>query len=260
MICNEFLREQKITVIFGHSTKVDLPFKVDVVVHEILGEIASIEGAGRAIRDAQARHLLAFPSRARVSIPATASSFICPCEMPDGDFWAQQPFPVILPPGVSSLKLWKFPRRSLLCDEWQEMERLDFESEGGLRLVDARELAFTVRKSGVFSGFVIRMQASLLAHDTEEVSTWCWDEEKQEESCQGHWAQQMVVFDAQEVAAGDIVDLSVTTDTSTLQPQYSFKATLRRRKTDSEDVSAEIEAEKHVVDLGQVVLDQPNTG
>lgn len=62
------------------------------------------------------------------------------------------------------------------------------------------------------------------------------------------------------MAAGDIVDLSVTTDTSTLQPQYSFKATLRRRKTDSEDVSAEIEAEKHVVDLGQVVLDQPNTG
>mmetsp|Transcript_39872 Transcript_39872/g.125256 ORF Transcript_39872/g.125256 Transcript_39872/m.125256 type:complete len:265 (-) Transcript_39872:46-840(-) len=97
----------RIELIFGHSTQVKVPEKVDMLVHEILGEIASIEGAAYVIRDAQKRHLKEFPSKARTSIPVSASSFICPCEMPDSDYWQEQEFPVILPPDATTLKLWR---------------------------------------------------------------------------------------------------------------------------------------------------------
>jgi len=84
----------RIEVIEGHSTRVDLPQRVDLLVHEILGEVASIEGAAHVLRDARAR-LLAPPPLpgVRTSIPAWEASFICPCELPDADYWSCPPRP-----------------------------------------------------------------------------------------------------------------------------------------------------------------------
>lgn len=42
--------------------------QVDLIVHEILGEIASIEGVSGVVRDAQKRHLASFPSELRTSV------------------------------------------------------------------------------------------------------------------------------------------------------------------------------------------------
>ncbi len=218
-----------VQVIYGLSTNVTLPERADMLVHEILGEIASIEGASYVIRDAQNRHLKAFPApspRMRTSVPSSASSSICPCEMPDGEYWASREFPVILPPGTSTMKLSRFPRRLLLSRTWHMMETLDFELENGLPIRQQHNCTFAIDKKGTFAGFVIRMQASMTPEGQNEIQTWCWDEAAQTESCHGHWAQQMVVFEAVAVQPGDRVELQVHIDTSTFQPSYRFTARL----------------------------------
>ena len=64
----------------------------------------------------------------------------------------------------------------------------------------------------------------------EEIRTWCWDEDTRQVSCQGHWAQQMVVFSTTQVSAGDDIELRVEVNTSTFQPSYRFAAQLRTSK------------------------------
>ena len=127
------------------------------------------------------------------------------------------------------MKLTHFPHR-LLLGGWQDMEALDFENEGGLPLNQSRQCTFPVVRDGVFSGFVIRMQASMSPEGKEEIRTWCWDEDTRQVSCQGHWAQQMVVFSPMHVSAGDNIELRVEVNTSTFQPSYRFAAQLRTSK------------------------------
>ena len=162
-----------IHVVKGLSTNVTLPERADLLVHEILGEIASIEGAPHVIRDAQHRFLHEFPApHSRTSVPSSAASFICPCEMPDSEYWESKDFPVILPPGTSTMKLTKFPRRLLLSDTWLLMERMDFEKENGLPLYQYHNCTFRVSRDGIFEGFIIRMQASMTPEDKAEIQTW----------------------------------------------------------------------------------------
>ena len=258
-------------LVHGLSTNVTLPERADMLVHEILGEIASIEGAPHVIRDAQIRHLKAFPApppQMRMSIPSSASSSICPCEMPDSEYWASREYPVILPPGTSTMKLSNFPRRLLLSHAWHLMETLDFERAGGLPMRQQHNCSFAVDRDGVFAGFVIRMQASMTPEGNNEIQTWCWDEEAQIESCLGHWAQQMVVFEAVQVLRGDTVLLQVDIDTSTFQPSYRFSARLRSSGARGE--RGGIGGETSVGDggrhgewevfLGETVIDTPNFG
>lgn len=47
-----------VQVIEGLSTAVDLPEKVDLLVAEVIGSVATEEGVYRTIRDAQARFML----------------------------------------------------------------------------------------------------------------------------------------------------------------------------------------------------------
>ena len=242
----------RIHVVLGLSTNVTLPERVDVMVHEILGEIASIEGAAYAIRDAQRRHLTAFPPppHTRISVPSSASSSICPTEMPDAEYWASREYPVIVAPGTVTMKLTHFPKRLLLSDTWQEMETLDFEAPSGLPATQERDRSFEMTRNGVFAGFVIRMQASMTPAAAEEIRTWCWDDEAERVSCQGHWAQQYIVFEPVQVSAGDVLHLRVHIDSSTFQPTYRFVAGLQRSTADK--VAR--------VPLGEVVLDSPNFG
>lgn len=81
-------------------------------------------------------------------------------------------------------------------------------------------LAWQIKRHGIFQGFVIRMQASL-SPGGNEIQTWCWDAEAQEVACQGHWAQQMVVFDERPVAPGDVIELDVDVDSTVCSPVLS---------------------------------------
>ena len=63
----EDVKPGTVTLVVGFSTEVILPEKVDLVLAEIVGSVASEEGAYATIRDAQARHL---------KDPYSASSYI----------------------------------------------------------------------------------------------------------------------------------------------------------------------------------------
>jgi SAM-dependent methyltransferase len=119
----------------GHAeADVDDPSRwagVDLVVHELLGEIAGMEGAAFAIADAHRRHIrAAAPAVAgaaaadadaaaaapRVSVPYGARSFIAPAVFPPPEYWSKLAVPVIMTPGTTFLKLWEFPEGSLLSE------------------------------------------------------------------------------------------------------------------------------------------------
>ena len=70
-----------VTVLEGYSTDIELPQKVDVVVHEILGNIASEEGVALSIADAAAR-LVREPGSTGWSIPHRAQTLVAPTAFP----------------------------------------------------------------------------------------------------------------------------------------------------------------------------------
>ena len=100
---------------------------VELVVHELLGEIAGMEGAAFAIADFHRRHL-GLPTggvndnqqqhrrrrRRRVSIPFSARSYIAPTAFPPASYWSTLEIPVIVSPGTTFLKVWDYPESALL--------------------------------------------------------------------------------------------------------------------------------------------------
>lgn len=64
-------------VLEGYSTDVELPEKVDLLVAEVIGSVASEEGVYRTIRDAQARFLVA-PEDPASYIPVRVQTLMAP--------------------------------------------------------------------------------------------------------------------------------------------------------------------------------------
>ncbi|KAG8465117.1 hypothetical protein KFE25_012480 [Diacronema lutheri] len=75
---NGDVRPGQIEVIDGLSTEVTLPEKVDLVIAEIIGSVASEEGAHATIRDAQLRHAKR-PHDVSSWIPVAAQTLAAPC-------------------------------------------------------------------------------------------------------------------------------------------------------------------------------------
>ena len=91
--------EARITIIEGYSTDVTLPRRVDLLLHEIIGEIASAEGVVAAVLDAGERHLRS-GAPPPVSIPARARTLLAPCEFPGSEYFDALPHPMLAAPGA----------------------------------------------------------------------------------------------------------------------------------------------------------------
>ena len=91
--------EARITIIEGYSTDVTLPRRVDLLLHEIIGEIASAEGVVAAVLDAGERHLRS-GAPPPVSIPARARTLLAPCEFPGSEYFDALPYPMLAAPGA----------------------------------------------------------------------------------------------------------------------------------------------------------------
>jgi len=76
--------EEPITLVFGQGSEVELPEKVDVIVSELVGELASSEGATRAMRNA-----LRFLKPGGRILPERAATPIAAVQLPDN--LARQP-------------------------------------------------------------------------------------------------------------------------------------------------------------------------
>lgn len=149
----------RVTVLEGFSTAVGaLPEPVELLLHEIVGELAGYEGVVAAVRDAR-RHLP--PARGgavggSVSIPARVCSLVAPCEFPPEEYFASLPFPMLAAPGSRVLKLPSLPR-SLELAPPQVFEDLRFEAAAPEPSQRA-ELAFEARREGALRGLCVHVE------------------------------------------------------------------------------------------------------
>ncbi|CAE7453489.1 Prmt6, partial [Symbiodinium natans] len=147
----------RIQVLVGDSKELQLPERVDVVVHEILGEIASREGVVPSLRDARRRHLRA--AEGAWSIPARAATWIAPATMPSSEYFTayrEQSGTLLLAPGPDE-RFWRLPQlpvQSCQLSTPQVFEELSWREDAEPELKQRRSLRFPVARAGILAGFV----------------------------------------------------------------------------------------------------------
>ena len=132
----------------------ELPAPVDLLLHEIIGEVAGAEGAAAAFVDALNRHCR---GKAPGSVPARARSLLAPAEFPPAEYFAAQPVPLLAEPGTRVLLLPALPP-SLCLAPGQPFEDLIFDASGedGVhrRLVQSHCLEFEMARAATLRGLM----------------------------------------------------------------------------------------------------------
>lgn len=216
----------KITVIEGFSTDeaVVLPAGAQLMIHELIGEIAGEEGAVRAILDAAKRHM--HPAAQRpFSIPARACTLIAPCEYPDASYCARVPGAMLRCPGAPrALKLPEPLPRDRLLARPQRWEDLLF-AAGAPWPTQAAELTFTVTRQGLLAGLVLHVElhCEVDAGDgrpPDVSSAWRGS----------HWRNVLLILDQPTpVQTGQRVRVRTRAELAALTPVYEFEAWLEEQ-------------------------------
>ncbi|KAL8271554.1 hypothetical protein Esti_004589 [Eimeria stiedai] len=133
----------------------------DLILHEILGDFASQEGAADVIRDIQSR-----TNSIPKSIPFAARTFIGVSELPS-------PCCVKYPASEHAERSVLSPRsrllqsvglrfsQALLSSQLQAMEELHFEASMDSQMLQRRELEFTVERDGFFAGLLAAIEIEI---------------------------------------------------------------------------------------------------
>jgi len=156
----------RIEILEGHSTEVDVPEKVNVVIAEILGSIASEEGCVATLRDA--RRFLHKPDSVDSWIPLGVETYCSPVFLEGhGDMTVEETQQPVrrcsIDPDVCSLA-------------WPQMiESYCFDQPVSLTDVWSRELFFCVQGPARLSGFGFFIRvffAETAPIEFEDSSTW----------------------------------------------------------------------------------------
>ena len=219
------------TILQGYSTTLGtLPQKIDVLLHEIIGEVAGAEGVVAAIHDAR-RHMAQLhplnemipPTSIAVSVPARALSLLAPCEFPPADYFASLPHPMIAAPGARALKLPSLPHAMRLAQP-QVFEDLRFEWAAP-RATQNAELEFEFERAGLLRGACVHIELRVVDGEAShpEVSS---------ASSDSHWPNVLLLLE-DEVAVEEQQRLLVhtTMELGGPQPSYTFKFLLSRKQS-----------------------------
>lgn len=152
-----------VEILEGLSTEVELPEPVDVVIAEVIGSVASEEGAMATLRDA--RRFLREPDRADSWIPLGAKTLCAPvlydghgalaaeqCEVPVRCCAADPEVHRLAPPQL--IESFSFDRLASLVDVW------------------AQELEFEVEGPAILSGFALFVRVEFTATPAIEFEDW----------------------------------------------------------------------------------------
>ena len=233
----------RVTVIHGYSTDVQLPCRVDLLLHEIFGEIAGAEGVVVAVRDAAKRHLATTTrvlssatataatdefagdsvsaaesetvASAIVSIPVRARTLLAPAEFPGADYFASLPFPMLAAPGATVLKLPSLPRDVLLAAP-QTFEDLRFDVAAPEGVHDV-SLEFVLERPGALRGLALHVEVFMTEADASAPDV---------SSAQpgSHWPNVfMLLSEELQVEAGKRVVVRASARLETDQPLYTFE-------------------------------------
>ena len=209
----------KVTVLDGFSTDeaVVLPIKAELMVHELIGEIAGEEGAVAAVADALRRHMdpAALPP---LSVPARVCTLLAPAEYPDAAYCAGVPSTLLAAAG-SALKLPALPRSALLAPP-QTCEDLRFES-GRPEASQRHELRFVAARAGALRGLALHIEIHCGRNgaDAEPDVSSAW--------AGSHWNTILLLLAGEvRVEAGQAIVVHTTAELAGVQPRYTFEAWL----------------------------------
>jgi len=212
----------KIQLLHGNSTEVTLEKKCDVLLHEIVGNIASAEGMVPVVNDAKMRFLKSDP----IFIPYACSTFICPV--------SPLKFPLMdrmissLGGGCFSISkpgfynVFNFPEPNVL-DKPQEAEHIIFQDT--IQLKEKRDIQFKISRRCQLSGFLLYLKLFVDPHTVvdslHQKTSWLTPYIKMFKS-------------PIELNQGDIIHVRFTKDISTLNPTYGIKVRVCISKTKKE--------------------------
>lgn len=212
---------ERITVLEGFSTDSDvvLPTKADLMVHELIGEIAGEEGVVAAVVDALRRHMVQ-PLSPPISIPARTRSLVAPCEYPDAAYCARLPAALLETPGCArALKLPAIPMTTRLSPP-QTFEDLRFEL-GAPAASQAHNLRFVAARAGRLRGLAVHVElfVGAGAGDAEADVSSAWEG--------SHWRTILLLLDDEvAVAEGQVMLVRTSAELAGAQPQYWFEVLL----------------------------------
>ncbi|CAJ1345793.1 unnamed protein product [Effrenium voratum] len=194
----------------------ELPEPVDLVVHEVLGEIASREGVVSSL--AEAERLLRPEAKASPwSVPRRACTWLAPARWPGPRYlqdYRARTGTLLAAPSEGLLRLPNLPVSECLLAEPRIFEDLHWDQEPLLRC-QKRSLEFTVTEPGSLAGFVFFItvdcgQGAPLVSSAEVES---------------HWANSLCPVDTPVfVAAGQ--KIVVETEVNLSGPTYCLEARL----------------------------------
>jgi amino acid adenylation domain-containing protein/non-ribosomal peptide synthase protein (TIGR01720 family) len=216
--------KEKITLINGDATKVDLPEKVDYCISEIVGGIGGSEGSAKIINEV--RHHLTDPSH---MIPSRSRTLIAASDL-DQDLLLKG-FPEIASHYVKRifeeegysfdlrLCVKDFPKTSL-CSNSEDFEDLDYTSH--MSLGEDHEIRLVFNRKSRFTGFVV-----WLTLNTDE--DHLIDIMETPESWLPIWLP--VSIEGIEVSDGDVLTATIsrTLSENGLNPDFSLDGTLVRK-------------------------------
>ena len=230
----------KITILDGYSTDVRLPEPVDLLLHEIFGEVAGAEGVVHAITDAARRHMRPLSNSEpthHASVPAVARSLLCPAEFPSPEYFAALPHPMIASPGATSFKLPNLPLAELyLSDKAKAFEVLDFTRLNPSSQHEV-ELRFVAKRDGTLRGLAIHIEIEMgvqpppqqqqNGNDKKNV-VWTPTEVDVSSAREGsHWPNVFLMLpEPYEIVAGQTVRVLARAALGSEKPKYSFEVAL----------------------------------
>lgn len=164
--------EEKIQLIPGFSTEVDIPTKADVLVQDLIGNIGSSEGMVPFIEDAKKRLL----HEHAIFIPEIVHSLVVPVQKPKGATpWLMQLSNILYwwknPP--KKMAIMNFPRT---CFKSKPALFEDFVLEKSIDLYPQKSFVFKLEEAGIFNGFLFWIHVAFDKNtrlDCLNGTSWC---------------------------------------------------------------------------------------
>eukprot|EP01084_Bolivina_argentea_P159973 278622_1 len=207
----------KITIINGYSNEIELPEKCDIIIHEIIGEIASSEGVNNVIQSAKQKFIKTTNTNV-CSIPDYVQTYLMPVEFPDIEYWKSLTEKIIENKQCNTINLWNFPSRHFLCSVhniglW---EHIQFNKYGN-NIDDQfmmNDYEFIAQKDGVLGGLLSSIEIGV---DKDNILS----SKPYSNNCM--WANKLIMLDKKiEINKGDKIYVTAKSDVDDHVLKYDF--------------------------------------
>lgn len=250
---------ERITILTGSSQELELPTCAEIVVHEILGEIASREGVAHALRDAAGRHVCELSRRmGSWSVPRRAITWVTPVQLPDLSLFEANPanLEAVIEAARADFEdpffVRDFPVSACALAQSEIFEELCFsdpeppipptlratrdEYTNSTLMRQVRVHEFVVERAGYLAGFALHITMdcggnALTITSAESGSHWSNGlilvKTKKLMKSADELERLVMVSTQVIVSPGDIVELHIDVNLEEVQPLYNLFASLR---------------------------------